>query len=89
MGGEGQRYDLLVPNSAIREDNNGKFVLAVVSKSSPLGNRYIAKRVDVQVIASDDTKSAVQGELMQSDFIISTSTAPIKAGEQVRLVDSQ
>ncbi|MBQ8781218.1 MAG: HlyD family efflux transporter periplasmic adaptor subunit [Oscillospiraceae bacterium] len=89
MGGEGQRYDLLVPNSAIREDNNGKFVLAVVSKSSPLGNRYIAKRVDIQVVASDDTKSAVQGELMQSDFIISTSTKPISAGEQVRLVDSQ
>ena len=89
MGGEGQRYELLVPNSAIREDNNGKFVLAVVSKSSPLGNRYIAKRVDIQVVASDDTKSAVQGELMQSDFIISTSTKPITAGEQVRLVDSQ
>ena len=89
MGGEGQRYELIIPNSAIREDNNGKFVLAVVSKSSPLGNRYIAKRVDIQVIASDDTKSAVQGELMQSDFIISTSTKPITAGEQVRLVDSQ
>ena len=89
MGGEGRRYDIIVPNSAIREDSNGKFVLAVVSKSSPLGNRYIAKRVDVQVIASDDTKSAVQGELMQSDFIISTSTKPISAGEQVRLVDSE
>ncbi|MGN0609247.1 MAG: HlyD family efflux transporter periplasmic adaptor subunit [Oscillospiraceae bacterium] len=89
MGGKGQQYELIVPNSAIREDSNGKFVLAVVSKSSPLGNRYTAKRVNVTVVASDDTKSAVTGELMQSDFIISTSTKPINPGDQVRLVDSQ
>ena len=89
MGGKGQQYDLIVPNSAIREDSNGKFVLAVVSKSSPLGNRYTAKRVNVTVVASDDTKSAVTGELIQSDFIISTSTKPINPGDQVRLVDSQ
>lgn len=88
MGGKGQQYDLLVPNSSIREDNNGKFVLTVVAKSSPLGNRYIAQRVDVQVVASDDTTSAVTGELLQSDFIISTSTKPIEAGQQVRLVES-
>lgn len=89
MGSKGQQYEMIVPNSSIREDNNGKFVLTVVAKSSPLGNRYIAKRVDITVIASDDTKSAVSGELMQSDFVIATSTKPINAGEQVRLVDSQ
>ena len=89
MGSRGQQYELIVPNSSIREDNNGKFVLAVVAKSSPLGNRYVAKRVDITVIASDDTKSAISGELMQSDFVIATSTKPINAGDQVRLVDSQ
>ncbi|MCD7731467.1 MAG: HlyD family efflux transporter periplasmic adaptor subunit [Oscillospiraceae bacterium] len=87
MGGKGQQYDTIVPNSAVREDSNGKFVLAVVAKSSPLGNRYTAERVDITVVASDDTKSAVTGELMQSDFIISTSTKPINPGDQVRLVD--
>jgi multidrug efflux pump subunit AcrA (membrane-fusion protein) len=88
MGGKGQQYDLIVPNSAIREDSNGKFVLKVVSKSSPLGNRYTAERVDVTVLASDDTKSAVTGELMQSDSIISTSSKPINAGDQVRFADN-
>ncbi len=88
LGGKGQRYECLVPNSAVREDNNGKFVLTVVAKSSPLGNRYTAKRVDVQVLASDDKTSAVSGELMQGDFIISTSTKPINPGDQVRLVDN-
>ncbi len=26
MGSKGQNYEVIVPNSAIREDNNGKFV---------------------------------------------------------------
>lgn len=87
MGSKGQNYDMIVPNSAIREDNNGKFVLSVVAKSSPLGNRYIAERVDVEILASDDTSSAVSGAVYGSEFIITTSTKPIEAGMQVRLVE--
>ena len=87
MGSKGQQYDLLVPNSSIREDNNGKFVLTVVAKSSPLGNRYTATRVDVKVLASDDTMSAVSG-LSQGDFVITTSTKPIEAGTLVRLAEN-
>lgn len=87
MGSKGQNYDVIIPNSAIREDNNGKFVLSVVAKSSPLGNRYVAERVDVDVLASDDTSSAVSGAISGSEFIITTSTKPIEAGMQVRLVE--
>ena len=88
MGAKGQQYETIVPNSAIREDNNGKFVLAVVAKSSPLGNRYTAQRVDIEVLASDDTSSAISGGLFGGEFIITTSTKPIEAGMQVRLVES-
>ncbi len=87
IGEKGQTYDTVVPNSAVREDNNGKFVLAVEAKSSPLGNRYIAKRVDVNVLASDDTNSAISG-VMGSEFIITTSTKPISAGMQVRMAEN-
>lgn len=87
MGAKGQNYDMIVPNSAIREDNNGKFVLSVAAKSSPLGNRYVAERVDVEILASDDTSSAVSGAVYGSEFIITTSTKPIEAGMQVRLVE--
>ena len=62
-------------------------MLAVVAKPSPLGNRYIATRVDVTVIASDDTNSAVSGSLSNSDFVITTSTRPVEAGMQVRMAD--
>ncbi len=87
IGEKGQTYDSVVPNSAVREDNNGKFVLAVEAKSSPLGNRYVAKRVDVNVLASDDTNSAVSG-VAGGEFIITTSTKPISAGMQVRMAEN-
>ena len=87
IGQKSANYDCLVPNSAIRSDSNGSFVLVVTAKSSPLGNRYVATRADIQVLASDDTMSAVSG-LANGDFVITTSTKPIEAGNQVRLVDN-
>lgn len=88
IGERSANYEYVVPNSAIREDNNGKFILIVESKSSPLGNRYIASRVDVQVVASDDTQSAVTGALQGWEFVITTSTHPISAGQLVRLAEN-
>ena len=83
MGSKGQSYNAVIPNSAVREDSNGKFVLVMESKSSPLGNRYKAVRYDVNVIVKDDNNSAVEG-LQGNEFVITTSTKPISAGEQVR-----
>lgn len=88
VGQKSATYDMIVPNSAIREDNNGKFILIVESKSSPLGNRYIATRVDVEVIASDDTQSAITGAVYGWEFVITTSTKPVEAGQQVRLAEN-
>lgn len=88
VGQKSIHYDMLVPNSAIREDNNGKFVLIVESKSSPLGNRYKATRMDVEVIASDDTKSAISSALSGYEFVITTSTKPVESGQYVRLADN-
>lgn len=85
VGQKSANYDFIVPNSAIREDNNGKFILIVESKSSPLGTRYTASRVDVEVIASDDTQSAISGGLYGYEFVITTSTKPVEAGKLVRL----
>lgn len=85
IGQQSSNYDNIVPTSAIREDSNGKFILIIESKSTPLGNRYYARRVDVDVITSDDTKSAVTGALEGYEYVITTTTKPIKENEQVRL----
>lgn len=88
IGDKSKTYDMIVPNGAVREDNNGKFILIIREKSSPLGNRYFAKRIDVDVTAKDDVNSAVTGELEGYEYVITTSTKAIKAGDQVRLKKS-
>lgn len=88
IGERSQNYDLIVPKSALRTDSNGTYVLLMEQKASALGNRYYATRVDVEVIASDDTQSAVSGGLSSGDFVITSSSKPVEAGDQVRLTEN-
>ena len=88
VGQKSANYDIIIPSSAIRTDTNGTFVLKVESKNSPLGNRYIARRVPVEVLASDDTNSAVSADLGYGDYVITTSSAPLKNGQLVRLAST-
>lgn len=85
VGQRSAEYEFVVPNSAVREDNNGKFILIVESKSTPLGNRYIATRVDIEVLASDDNNTAISAPLYGYEYVITTSTKPVEANKQVRL----
>ena len=87
VGERSAEYDLVVPNSAVREDKNGKFVFIIEEKATPFGNRYKAKRVDVEVMASDETKSALTADLEGYEYVITTSNQPVEAGDQVRLAD--
>lgn len=87
VGKKSANYENIVPNSAIHEDNKGKFIYKINSKSTPLGNRYIIERVDVTVLASDDSQSAVSGALEGWDFIATTASKPIEDGTEVRLKD--
>ena len=87
VGQKSQNYETVIPNSAIRTDSNGSYVLVVQAKNSPLGNRYIAQRVDIEVVASDDVNSAVTGDLSNGDFVITTSNKPVQKGDQVRMAD--
>ena len=86
IGQKSQNYDSIVPKSAVRSDTNGKFVLVLTEKPSPIGNRYVATRVDVQVLAEDDVSVAVTG-LSYGDYVITTSSKPIEAGTLVRMAE--
>ena len=88
VGQKSANYDLIVPNSAVKSDSNGKFVLRVDVKSSPLGNRYTARRVSVEVLASDDNNSAVVADLSTGDYVITTGSAPVANGDMVRIADN-
>lgn len=87
VGEKSSNYDLIVPNAAIHEDNSGKFILIVDSKSTPFGSRYIAKRVDVTVLAEDDKVTAIDAELFGYEYVITNSSKYIENKDQVKLAD--
>lgn len=78
-------YDSIIPKGALGEDTKGKFVLKIRSKNTPLGNRYYAERVDVEVKASDDNSYAVSGNIGSGDYLITASSKPVEPGDQVRM----
>ena len=88
VGQKSSAFETIVPKSALRSDSNGDFVLVITAKSTPLGNRYTATRADVQILASDDVSAAVSG-LSAGDYVITTSSKPLDAGTQVRMVENQ
>ncbi len=89
IGEKNANYDMVVPNSAVRKDANGDFILIITAKNSPLGNRYYATRVGVEIVASDDFNSAIKGALEGYETVITTTSnnAPVANGDQVRLAD--
>ena len=88
IGERSNSYSLVVPNSAVREDSNGNFILVAVAKSTPLGNRYTATRVDVTVLEKDGYNTALDaGTDYGYQFVITSSTKPLEAGMQVRLAE--
>ncbi len=87
IGERSVQYDMVVPNSAIKTASNGKYILVVKSKSSPLGNRYMTSRVDVEVKAQDDNNTAISAAIDGDEFVVTTASTLIEPGVQVRLAD--
>ncbi len=88
VGEKSNKYEIVVPNNAVKEDNGGKFVYVVTSKPTPLGNRYLVRKVEVDVLASDTKNSAIQGDLSEYDNVITNASKPLDNGQQVRLTDN-
>ena len=64
------------------------FILVAVAKSTPLGNRYTATRVDVTVLDKDGYNTALDaGTDYGYQFVITSSTKPLEAGMLVRLAE--
>ena len=87
VGEKSSNYDLIVPKAALHEDNSGNFILIVDTKSTPFGSRYIAKRVDVTVLAQDDKVAAIDAELFGYEYVITNSSKYIENKDQVKLAD--
>ena len=85
-------YDHVVPSSAVIHDNSGDYVYVVIESSSPLGDKYVVKRVDVTVEEEDGSLSAIspkdsQSKALEQGMVVTRSEKPLHNGDRVRLED--
>ena len=82
-------YKCVVPASAVNQDTTGDFVYVIEGSSTPLGDKYTVRRVDVSIEATDGAATAISGEgLDKYDvMIVIRSEKPLENGQRVRLED--
>jgi len=79
---ESRQYDTLIPAPALHKDTEGYYVLTLQKDDGILGNGYIAKRMSVDLLDSDETYCAVRG-LPADEYVIVTATNKIENGSSV------
>ena len=82
-------YDCVVPKGAVQTDTEGSFIYILLTKNSPLGERYIARKLPVKILAEDATSYAIEGAGVNMSYCIVRTEKPIKNGEQVRLAQGE
>ncbi len=84
-------YDHVVPSSAVIHDNSGDYVYVIIESSSPLGDKYVVKRVDVNVEDTDGALTAISPKndtkLLDQCMIVTRSEKPLHNGDRIRLED--
>ena len=84
---QGARQNLVLPSTAVRQDNQGQYVLAVEEKSTILGLQNVLVRLTVTVLETGDSTVAVSGALDSQTQIVVSSNKSVQAGDTVRLQD--
>ena len=86
-------YKCVVRSSAVSEDTNGSFVYMIINSTTPLGDKYVVKRVDVRVLATDGAVSAIEALNSEDNLdkydvmIVIRAEKPLEDGQRVRLED--
>lgn len=83
----GARQDLVVPATALHQDNNWTYVLAVEEKNTILGLQNVLLRLPVVVLESGDSAVALSAALDRDTQIVVSSNKTIREGDKVRIVD--
>lgn len=78
-------YEILVPLSALREEQNAVYVLVAEVRAGILGDQYTAIKVPVTVLDQDEDYAAVEGSIGADTLIVSESNKYVEAGDRIRL----
>ncbi len=87
-GKSNKDYEMVVPASAVYEDNSGLFVYVVDESSTPLGEKLVVRKVSVTEEESDGSRTAIKGDGIDKDaLIVVRSDKPLNNGDRVRRED--
>ena len=78
-------YDLSLPVSAVRSDNDGYFLYVLTQTNTVLGLQNEVVRVNVEINARDTENVAVRGAVSNNTEVIVASNKAISVGDRVRV----
>jgi HlyD family secretion protein len=77
----------LLPNDAIREDDNGTYVLILKEKKGSLGTEYMLQKATVQTGDSDDEKTSIENGVSPMDKVVVSSNKPVADKDRVLMTN--
>ncbi|WP_184307687.1 efflux RND transporter periplasmic adaptor subunit [Anaerosolibacter carboniphilus] len=80
-------YNVLVPNSAVGQDNKGYFVYVLKEREGPLGKEFYVEKVSVSIGDSDNAKTAILSGINTMDKVVSDSDKPLDDGSPVMIAN--
>ena len=83
-----ESYDYLVPVTAVWQENNKAYVLLLETENTVLGEQYIARKSEVEILDKNSSYAAVSGNSLSTDCkIITDSDRTVGNGDVVRMTE--
>ena len=83
-----ESYDYLVPVTAVWQENNKAYVLLLETENTVLGEQYIARKAEVQILDKNSSYAAVSGNSLSADCqIITDSDRTVGNWDVVRMTE--
>lgn len=83
-----ESYDYLVSVTAVWQENNKAYVLLVETENTVLGEQYIARKAEVEILDKNSSYAAVSGNSLSTDCkIITDSDRTVGNGDVVRMTE--
>ena len=83
-----ESYDYLVPVTAVWQENNKAYVLLLETENTVLGEQYIARKTEVEILDKNSSYAAVSGNSLSTDCkIITDSDRTVGNGDVVRMTE--
>ncbi len=77
-------YSYCIPLGALRENNDGHFVLVLRERDRILGKEQYVVQIPVTLLAVDGSFAAIDGGISEQDEVITSSSRTLSEGDRIR-----